>query len=161
MNWDKYFMSMTALIAMKSKDKNTHFGCVIVDSLHRIKATGYNSFVRGLNDNIPERQERPEKYFWFEHSERNAIYNACGNDLSCCTLYVNGIPCMDCARAIIQAGITEVVYWKPKGIYTINKWREHEVRTFQIFKETGVSMRAYEEEIIDELYFLFDGKRTK
>jgi len=61
---------------MRSKDKSTHVGAVVVDDLNIVRSMGYNSFVRGINDDVPERQERPEKYFWFEHAERNAIYNS-------------------------------------------------------------------------------------
>ena len=75
MNWNKYFMSIAALVSMKSKDQKTHHGAVIVGPNNEIRSTGYNSFVRRLKDDVPERQERPEKYHWFEHAERNAIYN--------------------------------------------------------------------------------------
>ena len=103
MNWDDYFMSMAYLVAAKSKDIRTHIGAVVVGLNNEIKTTGYNSFVRGLQDNMPERQEKPEKFYWFEHAERNAIYNATliGTSLKGCKMYTNGIPCADCARGII------------------------------------------------------------
>ena len=67
-NWDEYFMSMAYFIAVKSKDNSTHIGAVVVGPNHEVKSTGYNGFVRGLKDDIALRQERPEKYFWFELS---------------------------------------------------------------------------------------------
>ena len=76
MNWDTLFMSMVYLVAMKSKDDSTHLGAVIVSQDNEIRSFGYNGLARGINDDVVERQERPEKYFWFEHAERNAIYNA-------------------------------------------------------------------------------------
>jgi len=110
-NWDDYFMTMVYLVASKSKDENTHLGAIVVDKNNLVRTLGYNSFPRGINDYVPERQQRPEKYFWFEHAERNAIYNATltGVSLKDCILYTNGIPCMDCGRAVVQAGIKEVI----------------------------------------------------
>jgi dCMP deaminase len=110
MNWHKYFFNLIYPIRSKSKDPNTKVGCVIVGPDNEIRSTGYNSFVRGIKDDVPERLIRPEKYFWMEHAERNAIYNAArvGVPLKGCVIYMFGIPCMDCARAIIQAGIKEI-----------------------------------------------------
>jgi dCMP deaminase len=84
---------------------------VIVDSRQSVLSLGWNGFPRRINDNIESRHTRPNKYLWTEHAERNAIYNAAstGNILLGATLYVNGIPCADCARAIIQSGITKII----------------------------------------------------
>jgi len=103
---------MLDVIAARSKDPNTQVGCVIVGPEHNIRSTGYNSFPRGVNDKLPERSERPEKYMWLEHGDRNAIYAAArvGTPLEGCKMYLPGLPCMDCGRGIIQVGIVEVVY---------------------------------------------------
>jgi len=148
-NWDDYFMSMAYLVAMKSKDERTHIGAVVVGSDNEIKSTGYNSFVRGLNDNVSERQEKPEKYFWMEHAERNAIYNATlnGTSLKGCKMYTNGIPCMDCARGVVQAGILEVVVDKMWNGDNGKKWSEHGERTIEMFDETGIKLRYWEGKI--------------
>lgn len=144
--WDDYFMSMVYLIAMKSKDKRTHIGAVIVGPDKEIKSTGYNSFVRGLNDNISERQEKPEKYFWFEHAERNAVFNATliGTSLKGCKMYTNGIPCMDCARAVVQSGIKEVIVDKSWNDGNRGDDLEHTKRTLQMFSETGVKVKYWQ-----------------
>ena len=76
MNWLEYFYDMANLVAKKSKDQSTKIGAVIVGADNEIRSTGYNSFPKGLNDDLQERQERPEKYYWIEHAERNALYNA-------------------------------------------------------------------------------------
>ena len=76
MNWQKYFYEMANLVAKKSKDKSTQIGAVIVGPDNEIRSTGYNSFPTGLNDDLEIRQQRPEKYYWIEHAERNALYNA-------------------------------------------------------------------------------------
>ena len=66
MNWSEYFYDMANLVAKKSKDQSTQIGAVIVGPDNEIRSTGYNSFPKGLNDDLQERQERPEKYYWIE-----------------------------------------------------------------------------------------------
>ena len=109
--WDAYYLQICSVVATRSKDPNTQLGCVIIGPAHEIRSTGYNSFPRGIRDDVPERLVRPAKYLWIEHAERNAICNAAraGTATERCTLYVEIMPCMDCARAIVQAGIVEVV----------------------------------------------------
>lgn len=111
-DWNTYFIKMLGPISSRSKDPNTQVGCVIAGPDNGIRSTGYNSFPRGVNDEIPERFERPEKYMWIEHGDRNAIYAAAkvGTPLDGCKMYLTGLPCMDCGRAIIQVGIVEVIY---------------------------------------------------
>ncbi len=110
-DWDSYYLAICRVVATRSKDPGTQLGCIIAGPAHEIRSTGYNSFPRGIKDNQAERRERPEKYLWIEHAERNAIYNAAraGTALEGCTLYVELMPCMDCARAIVQSGIRAVV----------------------------------------------------
>lgn len=76
MKWVSYYRQLANTVKLKSKDKYTQIGAVIVGKDGEIVSTGYNSFPRGLDDGLDYRQERPEKYYWFEHAERNAIYNA-------------------------------------------------------------------------------------
>ncbi len=146
MNWDDYFMTMVYLVASKSKDQRTHMGAVVVGPRKEIRSTGYNSFVRGLNDSVPERQEKGEKQHWFEHAERNAIYNAtlAGTSLLDCIMYTNGVPCMDCGRAIVQSGIREVVVDKKWNPNTLEEWAERNRRTLEMFEETGVKLRYHD-----------------
>jgi len=144
-DWDDIFMTMVYLVAAKSKDNNTHVGAVVVGPDKEVRTTGYNGFPRGLNDNLPKRQTRPEKYYWFEHAERNAIYNATlmGVSLKDCVMYTNGIPCMDCARAVVQSGIKEVVVDKEWDRENSEKWSSHAERSLQMFSETGITVRYY------------------
>ena len=65
MNWHKYFLSIAEAVKEKSKDERTHIGAVIVGKDNEIVSTGYNSFPRGIDDGVEERQQRPEKYYWF------------------------------------------------------------------------------------------------
>ena len=148
MNWDNYFEMLAGTVKLKSKDNNTKIGAVIVREDHTVVSMGYNSFPRGIDDTRPERQERPEKYFWFEHAERNAIYNAAriGVPTDGTIMYLTcGIPCADCARAIINAGIKEIVI-RSDGIGAKGpQWEEHAKRSLVMFDEAGVHVRYYRE----------------
>jgi len=150
MNFDDYYMNMAYLVAMKSKDKSTHIGAVVVGPDNEVRSVGYNSFPRGIDDNVAERQERPEKYFWIEHAERNAVYNATllGTSLKGCRMHTNGIPCADCARAVVQSGIKEVIvdkYWDDNND---DIWIENAKRTKILFQEAGVKIRYWEGQLI-------------
>lgn len=140
--WNYRFLELAELIASWSKDTSTKTGAVIIGPDKEIRATGYNGLVRKVDDNIPERMERPTKYDFFEHAERNAIYNACltGTSLKNCTIYCTLTPCTDCARAIIQTGIKTVVTYeyKTKADDPKNTWRDKLNYSAQMFKEAGV-----------------------
>ena len=142
MKWHKRFMELAELVKTWSKDPSTKVGAVVVGPDREIRSTGYNGVVRGVDDDIPERLERPTKYDFFEHAERNAVYNACliGASLKGCVIYVTAMPCPDCARAIIQSGIKMVVTHKveidentPTGT-----WRDKLVYSEQMFREAGI-----------------------
>ena len=123
LSWDELFVLQAALISQKSKDPSTKVGCVIVNDDNVILSTGFNGFPRGIDESVEERWKRPEKYHWVEHAERNAIFNAArvGVSLNGAKAYLNWEPkpCADCTRALIQAGIKEIVgpnrKWKGVG----------------------------------------------
>jgi dCMP deaminase len=146
MNWTEYFLNIAEQIKLKSKDESTQIGAVIVGKDNEILSTGYNSFPRGLDDSKQERQERPEKYFWIEHAERNSIYNAAriGVSLKNSTIYLtSGVPCMDCARAIVNVGIQ--IVWCKKVCTTKNKekWEESQEKSIKLFNECNVMVYFY------------------
>lgn len=147
MKWIDYFLNLAEAVKLKSKDKSTQIGAVVVGEAHQLLTTGYNSFPRGINDFMEERQERPEKYFWFEHAERNAIYNAArtGTPLLNATMYItSGVPCADCARAIISSGIKEVYCKKVDTTKNTGLWAEHAKRSIKMFEEANVKLNYYE-----------------
>lgn len=115
-SWDEYFMSVALLASMRSKDPNTQVGACIVGEDKRIISTGYNGFPCGCSDDdFPwDREGEQTKYPYVVHAELNAILNAGGRNLSGSRLYVALFPCNECAKAIIQAGIKEVVYLSDK-----------------------------------------------
>jgi dCMP deaminase len=146
MNWTEYFLNIAEQVKLKSKDESTQIGAVIVGIDNEVLSTGYNSFPRGMDDSKQERQERPEKYFWFEHAERNAIYNAArvGTALKNSTIYLtSGVPCMDCARGIVNSGIK--VVWCKRICTTKNKekWEESQLKSIQLLNECGVQVMFY------------------
>jgi len=110
-SWDEYFMRIVDLTKIKSKDRSTQVGCMVVKEEKIPLVMGYNGFPRGVSDDIDKRHERPIKYLFTEHAERNAIYAAARNGISLLgtTMYITGLPCADCARAIIQSGIKYIV----------------------------------------------------
>jgi dCMP deaminase len=143
-SWDEYYLDICKAVAARSKDPNTQVGCVIAGPAHEIRSTGYNSLPRGIRDDTPERLERPTKYLWMEHAERNAIYNAarCGTPLEGCTLYVEIMPCMDCARALVQAGIREVVISSERmAEYSSEYYNEQFGKVEVLFGEAGIKVR--------------------
>ena len=147
-SWDQYYLDICKVVAARSKDPNTQISCVIAGPAHEIRTTGYNSFPRGIRDEIPERLVRPTKYLWIEHAERNAICNAarCGTALEGCTIYVEIMPCMDCARAIVQAGIREVVVSRERmSQYSSQYYDEHFGLVEVLFREAGVTVRQVPE----------------
>jgi dCMP deaminase len=152
MKWSEYFLDMAEVVKTKSKDNNTQIGAVIVGKNKEVLSTGYNSFPRGLNDNLEARQERPEKYFWFEHAERNAIYNAAriGVSTEGSEIYLScGIPCVDCARGIVNAGIKRV-HCLADGGPDNEFWYERVQRSIIMFQECGVEVVLYKDnEIIN------------
>ena len=140
--WHKRFMEVAELVSTWSKDPSTKVGAIVVGPDREIRSTGYNGLVRGVDYNKPERLERPTKYDFFEHAERNAVYNACliGASLTGCVIYVTSMPCPDCARPIIQSAIKMVGIYKPEFDENApqNTWRDKLVFSEEMFKEAGI-----------------------
>ena len=121
-SWDEYFMGVAQLAAQRSKDPSTQVGCCIVDEQNRILSTGYNGFPHGCSDDeFPWNRDESlgeTKYPFVVHAELNAILNNRGKSLAGAKLYVGLFPCHECAKAIIQAGIKEVIYLSDKYAVT-------------------------------------------
>ena len=115
-SWDEYFMGIAMLAARRSKDPNTQVGACIVSDDNIIISTGYNGMPKGCSDDeFPwDREVADTKYPYVVHAELNAILNANGRDLRGSRIYVALFPCNECAKAIIQSGIKEVVYLSDK-----------------------------------------------
>lgn len=145
--WDERLFQLCHLTAAWSEDRRTKVGAVIVGPANEVRAIGYNGLPRGVSGAIDLRYspEDNEKYYWFEHAERNAIYNAAraGTSTDGCRLYVSLFPCSDCARGIIQSGIVQVnTFRRPDA----DKKSDH---TFEValtmFEEAHIELRLFSE----------------
>ncbi len=145
-DWDVRFMQLARHVAEWSKDRSTKVGAVIVDDNKVVIAMGYNGFPRGIDDEIEAYHERPAKYKWTEHAERNAIYNAVRKGISTmgCSIYLPWFPCMDCARAIVQSGISRVVAVEPN--FDDERWGLDFRLTTSLFEQCGIFVKWFEEE---------------
>lgn len=118
LSWDDYFMAVALLSGKRSKDPSTQVGACIVNENNIIESIGYNGLPKGCSDDeFPWGREGDTlntKYAYVVHAELNAILNCKGKDLNGCKIYVALFPCNECAKAIIQSGIKEVVYLSDK-----------------------------------------------
>lgn len=140
-DWDRRFLTLATHIAGWSKDRSRKVGCMIVGPNREIRSTGYNGFPRGIDDANESRHERPAKYLWTEHAERNAIYNAARAGIATdgCSIYLPWYPCADCARAIIQAGIATMVCREPDWLDA--KWAADFQVTREMLAEARITVR--------------------
>lgn len=141
-SWDQFFIDVAELAAQRSKDPNTQVGACIVKE-NKIISTGYNGFPYGCSDdeypwNRCATSDYETKYPYVVHAELNAILNAPGRDLRGSTLYVSLFPCHECAKAIIQSGIKEIVYRSDKYEGTPDS-----VASKRMLNDAGVSMRQF------------------
>jgi len=132
------FLGIARAVSELSKDRRTKIGAVAIGPAGEIRAMGYNGFPRKCDDNVDARHERPKKYLWTEHAERNLIYNAArvGVPLEGGIMVVTGLfPCMDCARGIVQAGFKAVVS-EAAGLNL--RWAESNAKARELFDEVEV-----------------------
>jgi dCMP deaminase len=142
-SWDELFMRHVYLIATKSKDPRTRIGAILVkDGV--IISEGYNGIARGVKD-LPERYNNKEiKYAFVVHGEANSVLNAIrhGTNTTGSICYTQGIPCNECAKVLIQAGIKEVVVHKQWPAMN-QKWLNSIKITKTMFRESGVKIRIF------------------
>nr|WP_255551663.1 dCMP deaminase family protein [Aridibaculum aurantiacum] len=117
-SWDEYFMGVALLSGRRSKDPNTQVGACIVNHQNKIVGAGYNGLPIGLSDDQFPWQKTGDfletKYPYVCHAELNAILNNIGMNLAGCRIYTALFPCNECAKAIIQSGIVEVIFLSDK-----------------------------------------------
>ncbi|MCR4925144.1 MAG: dCMP deaminase family protein [Clostridiales bacterium] len=139
-SWDEYFMGIALLSSMRSKDPNTQVGACIVNQKNKIMSVGYNGFPIGCSDDeFPwdrTGDELQTKYPYVCHAELNAILNNNGASLENCKIYVALFPCNECAKAIIQSGIKEVVYLSDKYAKT-----KGTIASKKMLEAAGVKLR--------------------
>lgn len=145
-SWDEYFMGIALLSSLRSKDPNTKVGACIVDDSNKVVSIGYNGMPAGLDENQlswNKGEGLDSKYLYVCHAEFNAILNTRnGSSLKGCRLYVTLFPCNECAKAVIQTGIKEVVYLD-------NKYQDQTatIASKKMLELAGVKLRQYKEKV--------------
>lgn len=123
LSWDNYFMAIAFIASLRSKDPNTKVGAVLVDGDKHIIGTGYNGFIKGIDESkLPfcrDGEWLQTKYPYVIHAEINCILNSITSTLKDSTLYCTLFPCNECVKAIIQKGIKEIVYLNEPKIHDI------------------------------------------
>lgn len=144
----KYLRIAFKTAKTKGTDPSTQNGAIIMTAGGWVSGEGANHFPRGVKE-LEERWGRPQKYAFVEHAERNAIFQAArdGTGTKGCTMYCPWYACSDCARAIIQAGITEVVGHKKCFDLTPDHWKDSIKTAFIMFDEAGIKTRTIEDEM--------------
>ncbi len=142
-SWDEYFMGVAKLAAMRSKDPNSQVGSCIVSPDNKILSIGYNGFPTGCSDDefpwAREGDPLDTKYLYVTHSELNAILNFQGGTLKGSRIYVSLFPCNECSKAIIQSGISEIIYDDDKYADTAAV-----IASRRMLKAAGVKVTRYE-----------------
>ena len=140
-SWDEYFMGVASLAAKRSKDPNTQVGACIVSNDNKILSIGYNGMPLGCNDDEfswDRDVTADNKYFYIVHSELNAILNYRGGSLEGSKIYVTLFPCNECAKAIIQSVIKEVIYCQD-----IYKYTREVNASKRMLRTAGVQLTEY------------------
>lgn len=142
-SWDQYFMGIALLSAQRSKDDHTQVGACLVSPQNKILSVGYNGMPTGCNDDdMPWGREGDAlhtKYYFVCHAELNAILNYGGGSLEGARVYVTLFPCNECAKAIIQSGMKEVIYMQDKYADT-----DETIASKKMFDMAGVSYRQFQ-----------------
>ena len=146
-SWDEYFMGIAMLAARRSKDPSTQVGACIVSPDNIIISTGYNGMPKGCSDDTfpwdrTGELEVETKYPYVVHAELNAILNANGRSLQGSRIYVALFPCNECAKAIIQSGVKEVLYLSDKYRDSMNN-----IASRKMLDAAGVKYRKLETDL--------------
>ena len=139
--WTGRLLKMAKDVASWSKDPSTKVGAVITTLDGSPVSWGFNGMPMGIDDNVPERMERPNKYKWMCHAERNAMDLASKADLSDCVMFVTFSPCSSCAQSIIQRKIRTIVV---DSEFTADRmperWQEDMKIAVEMLKEAEVKI---------------------
>lgn len=147
-SWDEFYLDMADVISERSKDRSAKIGALLVKD-NAVISMGYNGFPRGVDDDVESRHERPAKYSYTEHGERNSIYNAARHGISTfgSTMYTQGVPCADCARAVIQAGCSKLVARWQANETVFPAWVESCAKGREMLEEAGVEVVVIAENV--------------
>ncbi len=144
--WEEYFMGIAQLSALRSKDPSTQVGACIANKDNKVVSIGYNGMPNGLNDDeMPwgHGEGLESKYLYVCHAEFNAILNSGIANLKGTRIYVTLFPCNECAKAIIQTGIQEVIYLSDKYADSVETQASK-----KMFAMAGIKYRKFQGKLI-------------
>lgn len=149
--WAGRMLRLAKEVASWSKDQSTKVGAVITTNEGAPVSWGFNGMAMGINDNVPERHQRPEKYKWMCHAERNAM-DLAPRPLNDCVMFVTFSPCSSCAQSIIQRKIKTVVI---DSEFTADKmpdrWQDDMITAVKMMKEAGVDILEINSDVVDDV----------
>ncbi|KAJ8536568.1 hypothetical protein K7X08_034969 [Anisodus acutangulus] len=159
LSWDDYFMAIAFLSAERSKDPNRQVGACLVSQNYVILGIGYNGFPRGCSDDkLPWAKKSKNgnpletKYPYVCHAEVNAILNTNHASAAGQRLYVTMFPCNECAKIIIQSGVSEVIYVVEKRLDGSD---EAYVASHKLMSMAGIKVRSHQPQM-KEISIKFD-----
>lgn len=140
-SWDKMFIDICLTVAKRSHDAQTQFGAVLVNSSNEIIATGYNGFVRDIDDSVLPNL-RPDKYPFMLHAEHNALLSCArqGKSTLNTKMYITGPPCLNCFQFMYQAGVTEILYTTNNQAFMCTSDSEYKNNFNLLVELTGMSI---------------------
>lgn len=141
-----HYLAKAYELAAKSRDASNQNGALIVSNRGRINAIGWNRFPYGVNFTTERAESRPQKYRYFEHAERDAIYHAAGRGCRLVnrTMYCPWAACCDCARAIVGTRLKRLVVHKQRMELTPERWQEDVQAAWEMLSEAGVELVQYD-----------------
>jgi dCMP deaminase len=153
LSWDDFFMQMSILASKRTACKFVEAGAVYVDENHRVISLGYNGPTEGDIHCIDKGCAKVDgdpitgklKRCRGAHAEINGIINASSTRrLRGATLYSATFPCYDCMKALNNAGIKEIVYYKLyKRIQTGGEKFEEENEAWELAEKRGIKIRQF------------------
>lgn len=136
-SWTSYFMEITEMVATRSTCDRAFVGCTLVNKDNRIVSTGYNGSVAG-NPHCDEVGHvlRDGHCIATIHAEMNALLYCAKEGISVkgATAYITHFPCLNCSKALIQAGISKIVY---KHDYRIDEY------ALELFKKNNIEVLKF------------------
>lgn len=149
MTWEEVYFGIISVLKNKSKDPSSKFACLIAKGDHTIVSVGFNGFPRGIKDTKERLNNREIKYKFVVHAEHNAILNAAriGASLDESILYIDSWPCSNCAKSIIQSGMSKIVLNGDSELFNdtgfLERWKEEIELAKSMFEESGIKIEIY------------------
>lgn len=136
-SWNEYFMEIALMVASRSTCDRAYVGCVLVNKDNRIVSTGYNGSISG-NPHCDEigHKMRDGHCIATIHAEMNALLYCAkeGIAVNGCECYVTHFPCLNCTKALIQAGISKIYYNQAYRVdeYALELLQKNKIENIQI-----------------------------